>query len=72
MCQLRAVIETNGKQETVMESVTALEVVDDGVVLSTFFEDPKRIDGVQVQRIDFLGGEVVLTGADGNQGEQRI
>ena len=70
MCQLRAVIETDGKQETVMESVTALEVVDDGVVLSTFFEDPKRIDGVQVQRIDFLGGEVVLTGAAGNQGEQ--
>ncbi len=70
MCQLRAVIEKNGKQETVMDSVTALEVVDDGVVLSTFFEDPKKIDNVRVQRIDFLGGEVVLKGAVGNQGEQ--
>ena len=60
MCQLRAVIEKEGKQETVMESVTALEVVDDGVVLSTFFEDPEKIAGVTVQRIDFLDGTVVL------------
>ena len=70
MCQLRAVIEKDGKQETVMESITALEVVDDGVVLSTFFEDPKRIAGVAIQRIDFLGGAVVLKGSTDNQGEQ--
>ena len=60
MCQIRAVVEHNGEQETVMESVTALEVVEDGVVLSTFFEEPKRVSGVVIEKIDFLGGAVVL------------
>ncbi len=70
MCQLRAVIEKDGKQETIMEAVTTLEVVDDGVVLSTFFEDPKTIAGVAVRRIDFLGGAVVLQATAGKNGEQ--
>ena len=60
MCQLRAVLERDGKEEPVMESITALDVVDDGVVLSTFFEEPMKIDGVRVRRIDFLDGLLVL------------
>jgi len=47
-------------EELVMESVTRLEVKDDGVEVSTFFEDPKFVPGVQVQVIDFLGGKVFL------------
>ena len=60
MCQIRAVVEKNGAQETVMESVTGLEVIDNGVVLSTFFEEPKTITNVVIEKIDFLGGAVVL------------
>jgi predicted RNA-binding protein len=60
MCQISAVIEDKGEQTTVMESVTALEVIDNGVVLSTFFEEPKTITDVVIERIDFLGGAVVL------------
>ncbi len=60
MCQISAVVERGGQQETVMESVTALEVVENGVILSTFFEEPKRISDVVIEKIDFLGGAVVL------------
>jgi len=60
MCQIRAVVERDGRQETVMEAVTSLEVVDNGVVLSTFFEEPKRIAEVVIRKIDFLGGAIVL------------
>ena len=60
MCQLRAVLERDGREEPVMDSITALDVVDDGVVLSTFFEEPMQIKGVRVRRIDFLGGILVL------------
>jgi len=60
MCQLRAVLERDGREEPVMDSITALDVVDDGVVLSTFFEEPMKIKGVRVRRIDFLGGILVL------------
>ncbi len=60
MCQLNVVVERAGSRETVLESVTALEVTKDGVVLSTFFEAPVTVAGVQVKSIDFLGGSVVL------------
>ena len=60
MCQISAVVEHKGEQKTVMESVTALEVIDNGVVLSTFFEEPKTITDVVIEKIDFLGGAIVL------------
>ena len=60
MCQLNVVVERANEQETVMEGVTALEVTADGIVLNTYFEAPKLIPNVRIQRIDFLGGSVVL------------
>jgi predicted RNA-binding protein len=50
----------NEKEELVMESVTRLEVRDNGVEVSTFFEEPLFVPDVQVQSIDFLGGKVFL------------
>jgi predicted RNA-binding protein len=47
-------------EELVMESVTRLEVKDNGVEVSTFFEEPKFVQNVRVQEIDFLGGKVFL------------
>ncbi len=60
MCQLNAVVERDGIRETVLESVTALEVTEDGVILSTYFEEPMTVAGVSVKSIDFLGGSVLL------------
>jgi len=67
MCQLRAVVQRDEHQETVMESVTGLEVVGDDVVLSTFFEDPLTIAGVEIKKIDFLGGSVLLVPRSASQ-----
>ncbi len=60
MCQMSVVTTENEKEELVMESVTRLEVRDNGVEVSTFFEEPLFVPGVQVQSIDFLGGKVFL------------
>ncbi|MCI5224147.1 MAG: CooT family nickel-binding protein [Candidatus Electrothrix sp. AR4] len=60
MCQLNVVLEREGKRETVMESITKLEVTEQGVILSTYFEDPMTLDDVCVKCIDLLGGSVVL------------
>lgn len=43
-----------------MESVTGLEITADGIVLSTFFEEPLVISDVRIKSIDFLGGSVLL------------
>ncbi len=60
MCQMSVLVRENAEEELVMESVTRLEVKDGGVEVSTFFEEPKFVHGVQVQTIDFLGGKVFL------------
>lgn len=60
MCQMSVLVSEKEKEELVMESVTRLEVKDNGVEVSTFFEEPKFVPGVQVQSIDFLGGKVFL------------
>jgi predicted RNA-binding protein len=60
MCQINVVVEREGAEEAVMESVTGLEVTADGIVLTTFFEEPLVVSDVHVKRIDFLGGAVVL------------
>ena len=60
MCQMSVLVRENEKEELVMESVTRLEVKDNGVEVSTFFEAPKFVEGVKVQEIDFLGGKVFL------------
>ncbi|MCW5211086.1 CooT family nickel-binding protein [Desulfobulbus sp. N3] len=38
MCQLNVVMEREGKQETLMEAITGLEVTEQGVVLRTYFD----------------------------------
>lgn len=60
MCQINVVVEREGNREPVMESVTGLEITTDGIVLSTFFEEPLGIPDVHIKSIDFLGGSVVL------------
>lgn len=60
MCQINVLVEQEGDKKPVMESVTGLEVTPEGVVLSTFFEDPVTVPGVHVKEINFLGGSVIL------------
>lgn len=60
MCQMKVVQVTDEQEELVMESVTRLEVKDNGVEVSTFFEEPRFVPDVIVKSIDFLGGKVTL------------
>ena len=71
MCQISAIMAEGGREETIMEGVTALEVTDDGIRLSTFFEEPKLLRGAVIRRIDFLGGRLVLEPGTAATGEGR-
>lgn len=55
MCQLNAVMEREGTQETLMEGVTGLEVTQQGIILRTYFEEPMTVAHASIKRIDFLG-----------------
>lgn len=61
MCQLKAIVEQqDGSREMVMESVTSVAATPEGVVLSTYFEEPLTVPDAWIRTVDFLGGSVVL------------
>ena len=60
MCQMSVVVEGDGVEEIVMENVTRLQVSGTTVELSAFFEEPRRLESVFIESIDFLGGRLVL------------
>jgi len=60
MCQMSVLIVDDGVENLIMENVTHLQVSGDTIEVSAFFEEPRKIDAVSVQAIDFLGGKVLL------------
>lgn len=60
MCQMKVVLDQDDGQEKIMENVTHLEVTGEGVLVSTFFEEPKLVKSAWIKNIDFLGGTVTL------------
>ena len=60
MCQMNVILDHDGKQERVMDNVTLLEVTDEGIRVSTLFDEPKLVKSAWVQNIDFLNGLVTL------------
>jgi predicted RNA-binding protein len=61
MCQTSVLMEKNGEEELLLENVTALEVLEDGLRITTLFEGAKEFPGVALRRIDFAGGKVFLS-----------
>ncbi|KHE91185.1 MAG: CooT family nickel-binding protein [Candidatus Scalindua rubra] len=60
MCQMKIMMDKEGQQELVMEDVAHLEVIEEGIRISTLFEEPKLIPGVVIKTIDFLSGKAML------------
>jgi len=60
MCQMSVVVEEEGVEETIMENVTRLQVFGTTIEVSAFFEEPRKVEAVFIQAIDFLGGKVIL------------
>lgn len=64
MCQMSVVLGREDEAEVVAENASLLEVVADGVRISTLFEEPRLLPGVRVERIDFLNNRVILAQAE--------
>jgi predicted RNA-binding protein len=60
MCQTNIYLQRNGQETIVAENASFLEVTAEGVVIGTLFEEPKKLKGASIQRIDFLEGRVTL------------
>ena len=60
MCQMSVVVEEAGVEEMIMENVTRLQVLGTTIEVSAFFEEPRKVEAVFIQSIDFLSGKVIL------------
>ena len=60
MCQMCVVVEKGEKTEKILEEVVKVEIKNNGIMVSTFFDDPKFIDNVTIKEIDCLGSTVTL------------
>lgn len=67
MCQMSVLFEHDGQQEKVMENVSLLEVMPEGIKISTLFEEPKLLKDAQLKKIDFMGGTVTLVSEGGGR-----
>lgn len=60
MCQATVYLAREGQaDERIMEDVTRLDVVEGGVCIATFFEEPQVVPA-RVAHIDFLKHTVTL------------
>ena len=60
MCQMCVVVEKGEKKEKIIEEVVKIEIKANGIMISTFFDEPKFIDNVIIKEIDCLGSTVTL------------
>jgi predicted RNA-binding protein len=65
---MNVVLDHDGEEESIMSNVTLLEVTDDGVLVSTLFEEPKLVKSARVKNIDFLSGKVTLNSGASKDG----
>jgi predicted RNA-binding protein len=69
MCQATIYLVRGDQQEEIMRNTTRLTVLDDGVRLETFFEEPRVVHGA-VAHIDFLRHTVTLVSPEGEVGRE--
>ncbi len=60
MCEMRVIVEQEGKEELLKENITKLEVLTNGVKVSSLFEGPTELRDMVIDYIDFTAGKVVL------------
>ena len=67
MCQARVFLVEEGQEEELMRDVVGIEIRPEGVLLKSFFEEPKLVKG-EIFEIDFLKHRVLLRPKGENDG----
>lgn len=63
MCQTNVILIKEGQSERIMEGIAKLEVLADGIRISTLFDPPKELPAVRLKEINFTDGIVTLVAA---------
>jgi predicted RNA-binding protein len=61
MCQVSAFVKDGKKEDLLRENVTSLEMLDDGIRVSTLFEGSADFQDLSLHHIDFSAGRIILS-----------
>ncbi len=70
MCQVSAYVKDGDQEVLLRENVTSLEMLGEGVRMSTLFEGPADFLELSVDHIDFSAGRLILTKNEVDKGER--
>ncbi len=59
MCQAKVYLRQDGQEIEIMKEVIGIEITEEGLILKSFFEEPKEIKG-RIREIDFLKHSVII------------
>ena len=59
MCQARVFLVEGDREEEIMRDVVGIEIRPEGVLLKSFFDEPKTVAG-EIYEIDFLKHRVLI------------
>ena len=59
MCQAKVFLVQDGREEEIMHDVVGIEIRPEGILLKSFFEEPKLVAG-EIYEIDFLKHRVLV------------
>tara|TARA_Y100000589_G_C26724424_1_gene455107 strand:+ start:307 stop:522 length:216 start_codon:yes stop_codon:yes gene_type:complete len=60
MCQVSAFVKDGEKEELLRENVTNMEMLVQGVRLSTLFDGPEEYEELSLHHVDFSAGRIVF------------
>lgn len=60
MCQMSIVLEIDQESELIIEEVANIQITDKGLVVNTFFDEPRLIDDAVIKEIDCMGSKITL------------
>ena len=60
MCQMSIVMKKKDQKDKIIEEVVNLKITDKGIMVSTFFDEPKFIDNAVIKEVDCLASTVTL------------
>ncbi len=60
MCEMRIVSEQDGGEKVLGENITKLEVLANGVRVTSLFKGATEMSNMVIDSIDFTAGKIVL------------
>ena len=61
MCQMSVLMNEKDTKQNIIEDVTKIEVTETGIMIYTYFDEPRLVEDLQIKEINCLKSTVILS-----------